>query len=111
MMKYQHRTLAAGGWRRLSFLEQMANIGSEVERALNWQRRNNPDYSRRSFERALELIDLTLSNPGSLARFKEIARMREAIVDYFFGPNQFMSTEASWRNYFSHFTYAARRNY
>ncbi|NQT75006.1 MAG: hypothetical protein HQ566_00630 [Candidatus Omnitrophica bacterium] len=110
-MKYQHKGLAAGNWEKLSFLEQMANIGSEVERALNWRRRNNPDYSRKSFERALELIDLTLSNPGSFVRFKEIARMREAIVDYFFGSNQFMSTEASWRNYFSHFTYAARRNY
>ena len=110
-MKYQHKGLAAGNWEKLSFIEQMANIGSEVERAFNWRRRNNSDYSRKSFERALELIDLTLSNSRSFVRFKEIARMREAIVDYFFGSNQFMSTEASWRNYFSHFTYAARRNY
>jgi len=110
-MKYQHKKLAAGNWKKLSFLEQMANIGSEVERALNWQRRNKSDYSQRSFERALELIDLTLSNSRSFVHFKEIARMREAIVDYFFGSNEFMSTEVSWRNYFSHFTYAARRNY
>lgn len=110
-MKYQHKGLAAGNWKKLTFLEQMANIGSEVSRALNWRRRNNSDYSQRSFERALELIDLTLSNSGSLSRLKEIARMREAIVDYFFGSNQFMSTETLWRNYFSHFTYAARRNY
>lgn len=110
-MKYQHKDLAAGSWGKLSFLEQMANIGSEVERALNWRTKNNAGYSQKSFERALELIDLTLSNPGRFVRLKEIARMREAIVDYFFGSNQFMSTEASWRNYFSHFTYAARRNY
>lgn len=110
-MKYQHKELAAGKWEKLSLLEQMANIGSEVERALNWRKKNNSDYSRKSFERALELIDLTLSSPGSSVHFKEIARVREAIVDYFFGLNQFMSTEASWRSYFSHFTYAARRNY
>ena len=110
-MKYQHKGLAAGGWGKPSFLEQMANIGSEVERTLNWQRRNNPDYSQKSFERALELIDLTLSNSKSFVHLKEIARMREAIVDYFFGSNQFVSTEALWRSYFSHFTYAARRNY
>ena len=110
-MKYQHKELAAGKWGRLSFLEQMANIGSEVERALNWRTKNNADYSQKSFERALELIDLTLLIPGSFARLKEITRMREALVDYFFGSNQFMSTEASWRSYFSHFTYAARRNY
>ena len=110
-MKYQHKELAAGRWGKLSFLEQMANIGSEVERALNWKIKDNADYSQKSFERALELIDLTLFNPGSFAHLKEITRMREALVDYFFGSNQFMSTEASWRNYFSHFTYAARRNY
>jgi len=110
-MTYQHKKLAAGNWKKLPFLEQMANIGSEVERALNWRKKKNSDYSQRSSERALELIDLTLSSPSSFARFKEIARIREAIVDYFFGSNQFMSTEASWRSYFSHFTYAARRSY
>lgn len=109
-MKYQHKKLAAGDWKKLSFLEQMANIGSEVERALNWQKKKNDGYSQRAFERALELIDLTLSSTGSFVRLKEIARMREAIVDYFFGPNEFMSTEALWRSYFSHFTYGARRN-
>ena len=110
-MKYQHQELAAGRWEKLSFLEQMANIGSEVERALSWRTKNNADYSQKSFDRALELTDLTLSSLTSLVRLKEIARMREAIVDYFSGSNQFMSTESSWRNYFSHFTYAARKNH
>lgn len=106
--RYQHKGLAAGRWEGLSFVEQMANIGSEVERALNWRSKNNVDYSQKAFERALELIDLTLKNTKSFARLKEIARLREATVDYFFGTNQFRSTERLWRNYFSPFTYAAR---
>jgi len=110
-MSCQHKGLADGRWEKLSFVEQMANIGSEVERALNWKSKNNADYSQKAFERALELIDLTLKNTKSLARLKEIARTREAMVDYFFGTNQFRSTERSWRNYFSPFTYAARGNY
>ncbi len=110
-MSYQHKDLATGRWGKLSFLEQMANIGSEVERALNWRTKNNTDYSQRAFERSLELIDLTLESVKGFTYLKEIARMREAIVDYFFGTNQFMSTETSWRKYFSQFTYAARRNY
>ena len=108
-MSNQHKELAAGRWGRLPFLEQMANIGSEVERALKWRAKNNDDYSRMAFERALELIDMTLSSVKGFARLKEIARVREAMVDYFFGSNQFMSTEKSWRNYFSYFTYAARK--
>jgi hypothetical protein len=110
-MNYQHKGLAAGKWEKMSFIEQMANIGSEVERALNWRAKNNAGYAQRAYERALELTDLTLDSVKNKSHLKEIARMREAIVDYFFGSNQFMSTEASWRGYFSHFTYAARKNY
>jgi len=107
-MSYRHKDLAAGRWGNLSFMEQMANIGSEVERALNWQGKGNDEYSRKAFERALELFDLTLDNTLSRARLKEVARGREALADYFAGSNQFNSTEASWRRYFSFFAYSAR---
>ena len=110
-MSYQHKNLAAGRWNELSFLEQMANVGSEVERALNWKTKRNVIYSQKAFERALELMDLILDSVKSFTRLKEIARLREAIVDYFFGTNQFMSTETLWKKYFSNFTYAARKNY
>lgn len=110
-MSIQHKELAQGRWSQLSFLEQMANIGSEVERALNWKARNNEDYCRQAFERALELLDLTLDDSRNITRLKEIARVREAIVDFFTGSNQYVSTEESWKKYFSYFTYAARRNY
>ncbi len=110
-MNYQHKDLAEGRWNKLSFVEQMANIGSEVERALNWRMKKNTDYAQKAFERALELIDLTLDCHKNYAHLKEIARMREAFVDYFSGVNQFISSEGSWRNYFLPFTYASRRNY
>ena len=110
-MNYQHKDLAAGRWTQLSFVEQMANIGSEVERALNWRVKNNQDYSKKASERALELMDLTLDSVKTPTHLKELARTREAIVDYFDGTNEYKSTDASWRKYFSCFTYAARRNY
>lgn len=110
-MNYQHKDLAAGRWHQLSLTEQMANIGSELERALNWRAKNNADYSQRAFERALELIDLTLERAKGYARLRELARVREAMVDYFCGTNEYESTETSWRRYFSPFAYAARRNH
>ena len=109
-MTRQHKDLAAGRWSGLPFVEQMANIGSEVERALNWQAKRNPAYSQKAYERALELVDLSLDCAKGFARLKELARVREAIVDYFSGTNQFMSTESSWRKYFLCFTYASRRD-
>jgi len=108
-MNTQHRELASGRWKQLSFFEQMANIGSEVERALNWQAKHNVEYCKQASNRALELIDLSLDNLVSYSRIKEVARLREAIVDYFYDTNQFMSTETLWRKYFLAFAYAARR--
>ena len=89
----------------------MANVGSEVERALNWQAKGNLAYSRRAFERSLELLDLTLDSATGPARLKELARLREAMADYFVGTNQFRSSETSWRRYFSPFAYAARSHH
>ncbi len=109
-MANQHEELAAGRWARMPLIEQMANIGSEVERALNWKAKNNPDYSRKAVDRALELSDLSLAVPFKFPKLKEIARAREILVDYFYGPNQHGSTEASLRKYFAPFNYAARRH-
>lgn len=109
-MSYQHKNLAQGRWKQLSFIEQMANIGSEVERALNWQAKHKPDYTQQAFERSLELIDLTLDNLKGFARLKEIARLREVIVEYFTGTNQFGFTDASLRKYFLNFIFAARKD-
>lgn len=109
-MTYQHRELASGRWAKLSFAEQMANIGSEVERALNWKTKHNDIYFRNAFERALELMDLSLECAKGYAKLKELCRLREALLDYFLGENQFKFNETALRRYFSNFTYAARRN-
>ncbi|MBU1726054.1 MAG: hypothetical protein KJ880_00260 [Candidatus Omnitrophica bacterium] len=110
-MSYQHKSLAEGRWRELSFIEQMANIGSEIERALNWKAKHNDVYCQQAFERSLELIDLTLGSVKGFARLKELARLREAIVDYFLGTNEFKFSEESLKKYFLNFIYAARKNH
>ena len=109
-MSVQHKELAEGRWRQLSFVEQMANIGSEVERFLNWRAKNQPGYSAKAFVRALELIDLTLDANRQRGRLREVARVREALVDFSEGANAFSSSADSWRKYFLAFAYAARRH-
>ncbi|MCL5734870.1 MAG: hypothetical protein M1274_04670 [Actinobacteria bacterium] len=95
-----HPELAAGRWLTLSLLEQLANTGSEVERALKWAEKGNPEYCTLAIERALELLDLTIADPKNRHRLKEITRLREVLLDYFFGPNEFGSSPASWHSYF-----------
>jgi len=107
-MIYQHKRLAEGNWLKLNFFEQMANIGSEVERAILWGNKNKP-YSLKAIERALELLDLTIQDPKNRTHLKELLRLREALVDYFYSDNQFSSSDKLWRNYFYAFSYAASK--
>lgn len=88
-MNRQHADLASGRWKEMTLSEQMANIGSEVSRALNWRKKGNEEYSRKAAVRALELIDLSLECAESFPRLREVARLREAIVDYFGGITSF----------------------
>ncbi len=108
-MSVQHKELSSGRWAEMSLAEQMANIGSEVSRALNWQKKGKKDLSQRAFNRALELLDMTISHIKKYSRLKELFRVREAMVDFFCGTNQFCSSELLWRKYFDHFAYLARK--
>ena len=80
-MAQQHKQLAAGRWQKFSFLEQMANIGSEAGRAINWKNKGREEYSRLAFERALELLDLTIADPKNKQRLRELLRLREVLAD------------------------------
>lgn len=105
----QHKELARGRWFNMAIAEQLANIGSEVERTISWKNKNNIDYSNKAFERALELLDLTVQDDKNKFRLKEILRVREALVDYFMFDNEFSSSDELWRKYFLAFNFAARR--
>ncbi len=102
-----HEKLAAGKWFRFSLMEQLANVGSEIERTMRWREKNNIEYSRRAFERALELLDLTIADPKHRVRLRELTRLREALADYFYFDNAYGSSDTAWRKYFEAFTYAA----
>ncbi len=104
-----HESLANGRWYTLSFLEQMANIGSEVERAIRWKRKKNDIYFDRAVDRMLELIDLTASDPSNRKRLRELMRGRELLVDFLLYGNDYRSTDIMWKRYFTSFAYAARR--
>ena len=104
----QHIDLNNGRWAKLTFVEQMANVGSEIERALKWNGSKRQEYAHFAHERALELFDLTLSSTHQFSILKEVARARELWLDFFVGENQYKQTARQWHNYFFSFTYAAR---
>lgn len=94
----------------MSLLEQMANIGSEVNRAISWKEKNNQEYAQKAFKRALELLGLSLKSKRNKNRLKELARVYELLVDYFLGENKYGSSDQLWQKYFYCFNYASRIN-
>ncbi len=103
----RHPELAAGRWQTLSLVEQLANVGSEVERALAWAEKGNSGISERALGRALELLALTIEDRRHRRRLKELTRLREVLLDSFLGDNEYGSTPAAWRRYFGAFGMAA----
>jgi len=111
MTDMKHRELTAERWFTFTLAEQLGNVGSEVSRTLKWRSRN-PEIAERAMARVLELIDLTLDDPrqrSSVARLREICRVREVLLDFLVGPNQYNSTELTLQRYFDAFAVAAAK--
>jgi hypothetical protein len=107
-MSFQHASLAAGRWFDFSLAEQLGNIGSEVSRAI--RARKEPKQFEAAVSRAMELFNLTLSDPRWTGRLKEILlahelfskAVKEKIDD---------DTLDYLNRYFSHFACQARNPY
>ncbi len=97
-------------WYNFSLVNQMANIGAEVGRAISWRNKKNSEMSRNAFYRALELIDFSVNDPKNIKSLREIVRVRELLVDFLEGDNIYHSTDESWNKYFYSFTFAARND-
>ncbi len=108
-MAIQHKELVTGGWQKLSFYEQMGNIGSEISRALNWRNKDEKLYEN-AIDRAFELLDLTIADFRWRLRLKEIVRVRELLADAMFGGKEYQTTFEDLNDYFFHFAFAARIN-
>ncbi len=105
-----HSTLADGRWFKFSLAEQFANIGSEIHRLVSADK--NHDYARfyAVFDRALELIDLSLSDPRWKTGYKEIARVREILCALYFGQNEYNTSLEALDDYFFRFALVVQIN-
>jgi len=100
-----HQDLTLEKWQKLSFFEQMANVGAEIGRAINW-RQKDKEKSMAAFERGLELLDLTIESNKDRSKLTELCRAREMLADYFYFDNIYHSTDKQWEDYFYNFNYA-----
>jgi len=104
-----HAEAAAGAWDRLSLVEQLAHVGSEVERAIRSHDAGRRARWEAALDRALELFDLTARDPRWRGhRRQEVLRAREEFCRLFFGGSPPSGSAAGLRRYFLHFAIAAR---
>lgn len=103
----QHKTSAEGQWQKLTLMEQLGNIGSEISRAILWRGRDQHIYEQ-AFERALELLDLTIQDAHASTTLRELTRVREVLCDAFLGGSEYGSSLDEFDRYFFSFAYAAR---
>ena len=105
-----HVGLAAGRWAALSLAEQLANVGTEVDRAVAAWEAHRTDRFDRALARALELFDLTAADGRWRGlRRREILRAREEFCRLFFEDERPPNAARTLRDYFLRFAVLARR--
>lgn len=109
-MSIMHAELAAGRWHTFSLDEQLGNTGSEVHRAIVALHAGDRQRLDGAVARALELFDLTVTDPRwRFPRKREIARAREIFCDALVGQNEYHTDLDSLDRYFTQFAIAAQR--
>lgn len=83
-VKYHKDLAEEGRWAEMSFSLQMANIGSEIQRAIRWKEKGKKDREHRSAERVLELLDLTISEVQRESSRRELAQLRDVMTAFFY---------------------------
>lgn len=109
MTRYLHKTAASEGWAQLELVEQLGNVGSEVERAIRAHEAGRRNRFDSALERALELFDLTARDPRWRGhRCQEVLRAREEFCRLFLDPDVPTGSARGLRRYFFGFAWAAR---
>jgi hypothetical protein len=98
-------------WHRFSIVEQLANVGSEVDRAVRAHASGNVARFNQAVDRALFLIDQTATDPRwPLHQRREVLRAREEFCRLGFGDGPSAAEDAaSLQRYLLAFGVLARR--
>jgi hypothetical protein len=97
-------------WQKMTILEQMGNIGSEVGRAISAHKRDDKESEQGAIARALDLFSATADGLArqKSPRLREALRAKEQFLGLFFADN--FADSPAIENYFMQFAIAARRD-
>ena len=98
------KSVSSDRWYKMSFEEQMGNIGSEFSRMISLKQKGDLKNAQNSFDRVLELLDLTISQRKN----RELFRLREILCDLFLGTNIYKVSIKYLKDYFLFFALSSR---
>ena len=90
-------------WFEMPVGMQISNIGSEVNRALRWKNKNEPEKMMSFYQKAIELIRLTEEDPKNAHRKNELHFCEEELADYFLGENLYGTTPGMITKFYDSF--------
>jgi hypothetical protein len=76
----QHADLPAERWAGFPFAQQVLMIGNEMNRGLHHLENRAWERARGSYERVLNLVDLTVGLPLAASRRRELLRWRDLVA-------------------------------
>ncbi|MEW6408277.1 MAG: hypothetical protein AB1465_06350 [Patescibacteria group bacterium] len=82
-----HKNLTLERWQKFEKYKQILSIVVEFQRAESAAKRKNNNEVRLCYERAYELLDLTIEDPRWKHNLKELLRFREIFGELYLKPN------------------------
>ena len=96
-------------WHKLTLSQQLGNIGSEIARARDWEQCHEKKLRNEALIRAMDLLDLTISDPRWKRRLREFTRFREVLADWFSDSNFYFVPPEQLEEYCIELILAERR--
>lgn len=78
-----HKQLDSAKWFSFPIQQQILLIASELRRADHWIVKKDVQNTNLCYERAFELVDLTVADPKWKGGLRELLRFREALAELY----------------------------
>lgn len=90
-------------WYAMTIGEQISNVGSEVNRAIRWKNKGDEQKKINFCNKAISFLQIIMNDPKNLHRKGELSFCIEELQDYFFGNNEYGTTDEMLRKYYDAF--------
>ena len=90
-------------WFNMSVTNQIANVGSEVNMAINWKNKGKKKRETSFCNKAIEFLELIKNDPKNKYRCNELDGCIEELRDYFLGENIYNTTDEMLKKYYDSF--------